>query len=519
MAASGWAESAAGPALDSESRHVVDAERREVDRRNALDPGQGRHRVAQALPEVQGAARPWRSGNRGAISRRTRRARSGTPDRLGASGPSSRPAARLPPRAPERPPLDPPARCHGDVPWPPPGAIRAVRIDLQGLVGFRPRGSQGWREAKEQSSQETRDDEEQQQHASVHARRSRWQLLHANDQDRRVRDGRQALEQAQAREGQQPTQSAAEGRLATSSPPETAEAPRHRLAPRAIRRAISLRRAAPRTTARFAKFRHTTRNTSPTHPNKASSAGRRGPETAPRSGWSRTPQPAFASGYCWDNRRAMTSMAACACGRPVSGLRRAKGARYWFPRWLCRSPLGQRRPHFGGVSEGTVEPGGHDPDDRIALPIERDRLSKRLGRAAEAPPPKPVAEDHNRLVRLPSGVEDAPDLWRDAQHAKEAVGDPPPADLLRLALAGQREGSVHRRGHLLKHGVLLAPVLEVKIRGSLRDQAALGVGPCRSARVGEGWGTAMAGAPRSGSRRRSWCWRRCPGRGSTRPRR
>ena len=98
---------------------------------------------------------------------------------------------------------------------------------------------------------------------------------------------------------------------------------RLRLAPKAVRMAISLRRASAFATNKFATFAQAMSRTNATAPNNTSSAGRMSPTIWSRSGTTIAPQPLSSSGYCCSRRREIVVISTCACLVSTCGFRRA----------------------------------------------------------------------------------------------------------------------------------------------------------------------------------------------------
>ncbi len=116
-----------------------------------------------------------------------------------------------------------------------------------------------------------------------------------------------------------------------SAPPATARSSvsaniccrtRRRLAPSAVRTAISLRRPRVFARTRLATLAQAIRRTKPTAPRSTSRAGRTSPTRSSRSGMTMAPQPLLSSGYCWARRAESVFISACAC----STARRASAA-------------------------------------------------------------------------------------------------------------------------------------------------------------------------------------------------
>ena len=97
---------------------------------------------------------------------------------------------------------------------------------------------------------------------------------------------------------------------------------RARLAPSAMRTAISLCRVAVRAVVRLATLAQAIRRTKPTAPNKIRSGRRVSPTTCSRRPTRPTPQP-LSSGACCTMRCAIVSISACACDRLTPGFIRA----------------------------------------------------------------------------------------------------------------------------------------------------------------------------------------------------
>ena len=140
---------------------------------------------------------------------------------------------------------------------------------------------------------------------------------------------------------------------------------RHRPAPSAARRAISLCRTAPRTSKRFATLAQAINKTRPTAPSKVKSDKRVPPTKLSCNDSTRTRFPVFVSGYSCSRRAAIAFNSLSACTMETAGLRRATtptpGSR---PRSLNRSaesPIGTKTSatvlnwKFAGVTPTTVK--------------------------------------------------------------------------------------------------------------------------------------------------------------------
>ncbi len=98
---------------------------------------------------------------------------------------------------------------------------------------------------------------------------------------------------------------------------------RIRLAPRAVRTAISELRPSARLSSKFATFAHAINKTNPTAPNSINSVGRTEPTEASNAKLNITPIWKFVAGYCFSRSFAMADIARCACWMLTPGLRRA----------------------------------------------------------------------------------------------------------------------------------------------------------------------------------------------------
>ena len=128
---------------------------------------------------------------------------------------------------------------------------------------------------------------------------------------------------------------------------------RPRLAPMAMRSAISLARTAPRIRNRFATFAQATRSTKIAAPSSTSIAGRTSPENASRSGCRLTPNWSLASGYARARPAAMVSISARACSirtpaasRPTTSRSPRSPLSVALSLCVAHTPIGSITSHF-----------------------------------------------------------------------------------------------------------------------------------------------------------------------------
>ncbi len=95
-----------------------------------------------------------------------------------------------------------------------------------------------------------------------------------------------------------------------------------RPAPKAVRIAISLRRAKVFAKTRFATFAHAISKTKATAPKSTSSAGRMSPTSCSRKGIAVAPQPLSSAGYCCSSLVEIAPSSDLACSIATPGFRR-----------------------------------------------------------------------------------------------------------------------------------------------------------------------------------------------------
>ncbi len=119
----------------------------------------------------------------------------------------------------------------------------------------------------------------------------------------------------------------------------------------------------------------------------------------------------------------------------------AREDRVVLPFALAGGRGAKRCPEIRTVA--SLEPFGHDPDDRGGLAAQEERAADGTGIAAEQPLPERVAQDRGRRASraVLAGCEFAADDGRHAEHAKE-----PGTDALLLHVGGPVAGhEVHAR--------------------------------------------------------------------------
>ena len=152
---------------------------------------------------------------------------------------------------------------------------------------------------------------------------------------------------------------------------------RARLAPRAARTAISLRRASVRARTRLATLAQAISRTHPTAPSSTSSAGRTSPTRSSCSGMTAAPQPLSSVGY-WrrEPRRDRVHLRAGAARAPTPGFRRASTRKSCMPRTARSSGCRTSGTHIcvpGGIGHALRD----DADDRVALSVDDERRRRR----------------------------------------------------------------------------------------------------------------------------------------------
>ena len=129
---------------------------------------------------------------------------------------------------------------------------------------------------------------------------------------------------------------------------------RIRLAPSAVRTAISLARPSVFASRRFARFAEPIRTTQNTAPSRTNSARLTSPTMSSCSGRTAAPQPLSSSGYCSSSLPEIAVISACAAATLTPGLSRAIPRKLWLLR-TARScgvqPSGTQRSAFSGWAE------------------------------------------------------------------------------------------------------------------------------------------------------------------------
>ena len=225
---------------------------------------------------------------------------------------------------------------------------------------------------------------------------------------------------------------------------------RRRLAPIAMRTAISRRRAAARAIRRFARSAQAIRSTNRTAPKRTRSARRTSTTSAPCSDFTSICVPRF-SGCSAMIRSAMRFRSAARAGRARVRAEPADHAQEVVVVRVHVVAGGERHRHHGlRVDAEEREPGRKDPDDRVRLGAEHDRLSDDGGVGGEPAPPEAVGQDGHAVI-TPSLVgeqEVAADRGRRAQRAEELRRNDQGADALRLVASRdvERPGIEGREG-------------------------------------------------------------------------
>ena len=153
-------------------------------------------------------------------------------------------------------------------------------------------------------------------------------------------------------------------RASTSASISSCWKTRARLAPRAARIAISLRRPRARVKSRLPTFAQAMRRTSPTAASSIISVARTSRTISSRRGTTVAPQPALACGYACSRRFAMTSSSDRAWASSTPGRSRATACWLWFSRtarWSSLRPSGTQISREVGNQEAAVKSGGMTP--------------------------------------------------------------------------------------------------------------------------------------------------------------
>ncbi len=149
---------------------------------------------------------------------------------------------------------------------------------------------------------------------------------------------------------------------------------RERPAPRAVRTAISLSRAAARASNRFATFTHAISSTKPTAPSRSQNALRISPTIASCRATAVMPTPSLLSGYCVASWRPMVSISTCACLADTPVFIRPTAVRYQAPRCFeSRSSEYSSGTHTDRAA-GNENPSGITPTISCATPSSVIRL-------------------------------------------------------------------------------------------------------------------------------------------------
>ena len=224
---------------------------------------------------------------------------------------------------------------------------------------------------------------------------------------------------------------------------------RRRLAPIAVRIAISFCRPTARASSRLATLEHAISSTNPTAATSTSSDCRTFCTAKSCSGFTSALTPWLNSGYC--------------VGQPFGddvhlGLRLLEVDARLHPRdrkdagmpaaivRQRRRPRPDRQEDIGRLQQ--LEPRRQDADDRVRLVVERDRAADRGCIAAEPPAPQRVGQQHDacRAGRSSSAVKVRPIAGATPQHRQQRGADHPGRDAIGLAIAGHRHRQAAHRG-------------------------------------------------------------------------
>src|SRR5438034_6609321 len=244
---------------------------------------------------------------------------------------------------------------------------------------------------------------------------------------------------------------------------------RQRLAPSAVRIAISFRRATARTRRRLATLTHAISSTKTTAPASTSSPKRMSPTTFFKQRFDLNAAPRVGVGI--DLFETPADRVHLLLRLPERNPRfesRKDAKRIARALRGARSEV-QRRRHLGlrGPERREAKLRRHNADHRVGLAVQRDRLPGDIRIAAKTPLPHWIAEHEDAVVAglQVFGLKRASHERFDAKNLEHPLAKPDAGNGLGPVAARQRSTPSLRGSHPLETPALGAPVQKVRRRG------------------------------------------------------